>query len=86
MRKLFEQIKLWGSIITGIAVIVMLIGCATLSSTGTITVLDNGVTFDSPRPAKMSMKKGDIEYTYDSQTESWVSKIIGILTLGVFAK
>ncbi len=86
MEKHLEQIKLWGSIITGIAVIVMLIGCATLSSKSTITVLDDGVTFDSARPAKMTMKKGDIEYTYDSQTESWVSKIIGILTLGVFAK
>ena len=86
MKKHFEKIKLWGSIICGITVIVMLMGCATLSSTGTITVLDDGVTFDSARPAKMTMKKGEVEYTYDSQTESWVSKIIGILTLGRLAK
>lgn len=61
-------------------------GCSTLSSTGTITVVDNGVVFDSPRPAKMTMKKGDIEYTYDSQAESLFSKLMGILTLGVLAR
>ncbi|KKM05283.1 hypothetical protein LCGC14_1755740 [marine sediment metagenome] len=32
MRKLFEQIKLWASIICGIAVIVMLIGCTATAS------------------------------------------------------
>lgn len=67
-------------------ILVFLMGCSTLSSTGTITVLDDGVVFDSPRPAKMSMKKGDVEYTYDSQSESWVSKIISIMTLGVIAR
>ncbi len=61
-------------------------GCSTLSTTGTITVLDNGVTFDSPRPAKMTMKKGDTEYTYDSQSEGFFSKLMGILTLGRMAQ
>ena len=64
----------------------LIMGCATLSPTSTITVKDDGVTFSSSRPAKMSLKKGDTEYTYDSQAESFFSKLMGVLTLGAMAR
>lgn len=62
--------------------LIFLVGCATLSSTGKIIKTEKGVEFETDRPAKMSMKKGDTEYIYDSQSESWFSKVMGILTLG----
>ena len=85
MRKHFEQIKLWASIICGIAVIILLMGCASLSN-GSIVETESGVIFKSARPAKMTMTKGDKEYTYDSQSEGFFSKLMGILTLGRLAK
>ena len=59
------------------------VSCATLESKSTITVKDNKVTFDSARPVKMTMKNGEIEYTYDRQSESWASKMISMFTLGL---
>ena len=66
--------------------ILSLTGCATVKGTGVITVVDDGVEFTSSKPAKMTMKQGDTEYTYDSQSEGLISKIISMLTLGAVTR
>ena len=55
-------------------------------STASIVETDTGVEFNTSRPVKMTMKKGEkgeVEYTYDSQTESLISKIVSIFILGL---
>ena len=50
--------------------------------TASIEETEKGVEFTMKKPGKVTMEKGDIEYTYDSKAESWFSKVMGILTLG----
>lgn len=60
-------------------------GCASLrkiGSTATIVTTDNSVTFTASRPTKMTMKDGEKEYTFDSQTPSLLSRIMSAVTLG----
>ena len=64
----------------------LLVGCQTLQGAGQIKETEQGVEFSTNRPAKMTWKKDTTEYSYDSQKESLISKIISILTLGVVAK
>lgn len=63
-------------------------GCASLrnaspvSNTSSILEIENGVEFTANKPQKMTYKKGDAEYTFDSQAESWISKILSVLSIG----
>lgn len=67
------------------------ISCATLkgtaketvTNTSTIEKTETGVKFNTSKPCDMSMKEGETEYKYSGKVESWFSKVMGILTLGV---
>ena len=60
-----------------------LMGCSSVNGTALIRKTKTGVKFESSRPAKMTMKEGDNEYTYDSQAPSLLSRIMSAVTLGV---
>lgn len=60
----------------------MVSGCASLASVGSVQETYKGVEFKTDRPAKMTYKKDGAEYTYDSQAPSLLSKIMGALALG----
>lgn len=49
----------------------------------------SGVRFKTSSPTKMTMKKdkdGNVEYTFDSQAQSWLSKLIGALMGGLVGR
>ena len=50
--------------------------------TASIEETEKGVTFTAKKPTKMSLKREGVEYHFDSQSESLISKIVSILTLG----
>lgn len=62
---------------------VLLCGCASVQGTASIRKTETGVEFESSRPSKMTMKEGEVEYTYDSQAPSLLSRIMSAVTLGV---
>ena len=57
-------------------------GCAHLNNTATIAKTETGVKFNTSQPCEMSLKEGETEYKYNGKSESWFSKVMGILTLG----
>lgn len=57
-------------------------GCAALPGTASIERTVNGVKFDASRPTEMSLKDGDIEYHFNSQSPSLLSRIMSAVTLG----
>lgn len=61
---------------------VLLMGCASLHGTASITETDDGVKFEASRPTKMTMKDGEKEYTFDSQSQSLLSRVMSALALG----
>lgn len=72
--------------------ILSLTGCATtkeagkiVKGTSRIVVVTDGVIFTSSKPVKMTMKDGDTEYTYDSQKEGWLSRLMGAFAFGAVA-
>ena len=78
--------------------ILSLTGCATVKGTGgavsdqvigkvagEIIVVETGVQFKMKKPGKMSMKDGDKEYTFDSQKEGWLSRLMGAFAFGAVA-
>ena len=58
--------------------VVILCGCATA---GSITLREDGVDFKTDIPAKMSIKKGDVEATYDTLQPSLLHDIVGATIL-----
>ena len=74
-------------VVSGLLLIVLLLsGCTTLVNKATITKTKTGVVFTADQPCEMSIKEGDIEYLYNGKSESWISRIVSILTLGALSK
>ncbi len=71
--------------------VLLLTGCASTTplanttSTITITQEDNKeiIDFNHSDKEKMTFKRGDMEATYSSETQSLMSRIMSALTLGV---
>ena len=61
-----------------LGIILLFCGCAT---TGSITLREDGADFKTDIPAKMSIKKGDIEATYDTLQPSLLHDIVGATIL-----
>lgn len=58
--------------------ILLFCGCGT---TGKITIRNDGVTFNTDIPAKMSIEKGDVKATYDTLQPSLLHDIVGATIL-----
>lgn len=61
-----------------ILIVLFLCSC---SSIGMITIREDGVDFKTDVPAKMSIKKGDVEATYDTLQPSLIHDIVGATML-----
>ena len=69
-------------IIKYLSLLIFLIGCVTLSNTATIEKTETGVKITVSQPASVTMEKDGEKYTFDSKSESLISKIVSILTFG----
>ena len=64
--------------------LICLMGCASINGVATIKEIKGGVEFNAKKEATMSMEKADgTKYNYTSQSESLLSKIVSVLSLGI---
>lgn len=69
-----------------IILVLFLTSCASLSNTATIERTETGVTITVSQPASVTMEKDGEKYTFDSKSESLISKIVSIFTLGLVGR
>ncbi|MCK5602438.1 hypothetical protein KAR91_11225 [Candidatus Pacearchaeota archaeon] len=61
---------------------VLLQGCSAVTGTASINRVGNTVTFSSTRPTAMAWEEDGVKVSYDSQSESFMSKLLSIVGLG----